>query len=244
MLQQTQGIVLRSVRYGETSLITHIFTRTYGIQTYMVQGVRKTGVKGNKAALLQPASLLDLVVYQKPFGNMQRIKEYQFAWIYTSLQEEIVKNSIALFSVEVLYRLLPEHAPMSDLYDFAAGYFEQLDKMPVAAVANFPLFFVIQCSRFLGYEIRGEYMQGTPFLNLQEGGFTDHPQLAAPFVTNEEAGMLSRLLQVNDITVLNEVTMNATMRFNLLDWYIAFLHRHTQHMGPVRSLDVLRAILH
>jgi DNA repair protein RecO (recombination protein O) len=244
MLQQTQGIVLRSVRYGETSLITHIFTRTYGVQTYMVQGVRKAGVKGNKAGLLQPASLLDLVVYQKPFGNMQRIKEYQFAWIYTSLQEEIVRNSIALFSVEVLYRLLPEHAPMSDLYDFAADYFQQLDKMPVPAVANFPLFFVIQCSRFLGYEIRGNYTAATPFLNLQEGAYTDHPPLAAPFVTHEEALLLDRLLQVNNFEDLETVALNATMRFNLLDWYLAFLHRHTQHMGVIRSLDVLRTILH
>jgi len=244
MLQQTKGIVLRSVRYGETSLITHIFTRTYGVQTYLVQGVRKAGVKGNKAGLLQPASLLDLVVYQKPFGNMQRIKEYQFAWIYTSLQEEIVKNSIALFSVEVLYRLLPEHAPMSDLYDFAADYFALLDRMSLAAVANFPLFFVIQCSRFLGYEIKGSFSEQTQYLNLQEGGFTDHPPLAAPFVTHEEAQLLDRLLQVSTFSELERTAMNATMRFNLLDWFIAFLHRHTQHMGPVRSLDVLRAILH
>jgi len=56
--------------------------------------------------------------------------------------------------------------------------------------------------------------------------------------------MLDRLLQVSTFSELERTAMNATMRFNLLDWFIAFLHRHTQHMGPVRSLDVLRAILH
>ena len=63
VLQKTQGIVLRSLRYGETSLISHIFTRANGVQSFMVQGVRTSSQRSNKAALLQPASLLELVVY-------------------------------------------------------------------------------------------------------------------------------------------------------------------------------------
>src|SRR5690606_8893505 len=115
MLQKTNGIVLRSVKYGETSLICSVFTEVYGVQSYLVQGVRTASkTRQNRAGLLQPATLLDMVVYNKPHANLQRIKEFQPAYIYQSLQEHIVKNSVALFSVELLLRLLPEQAPFPE----------------------------------------------------------------------------------------------------------------------------------
>src|SRR6476661_3747757 len=106
MLQTTRGITLRSVKYGETSLICSIFTETYGIQSYHLKGVRAVKARSNRAGLLQPATLLDLVVDHRPQKNLQHVREFHPAYIYCSLQEEVVKNSIALFSVELLLKLL------------------------------------------------------------------------------------------------------------------------------------------
>jgi len=244
MLQQTRGIVLRSVKYGETSLICTFFTEHFGVQPYLIQGVRTAKSKGNRAALLQPATLLEMVAYNKPGKNLQRLREFQPAYIYQHLQEDIIRNSIALFSVELLLKLLPEQAPMPELFDFSYEYFKALDAMPVDEVANFPLYFIIQCSRFLGYELRGDYSAATPHLHLQEGGFSDHPPLVRPFVSEEDAGVLASLLAKNGLEELKDVEMNAAMRFRLLEWYLEFLHQHTQHLGTIKSLGVLQTILH
>lgn len=244
MLQKTNGIVIRSIKYGDTSLVCTIFTALYGVQVYMVQGVRSAKTKNNRAVFFQPGTLLELVVYQRPQRNMQRLREFQPTYIYTTMQEEIVKNSIVLFSAELLLRLLPEHAPMPELFDFTYDYFVNLDKMPVSAVANFPLYFIIQCSRYLGYDIKGSYSEHTPHLNLHEGGFTRQAPALTPFVNDEDAKILSQLLQLNDFSELKEVNINAAIRFRLLDWYMAFLQQHTEHMGNLKSLGVLQAILH
>ena len=244
MLQNTRGIVLRSVKYGETSLITSVFTESQGVQSYMVQGVRTSKAKTNKAALLQPATLLELVIYQKPQVNLQRIKEYQYAHIYTSLQEDIVKNSIALFSVELLLRLLPEHAQQPELFRFSFEYFKLLDKMEIVSVANFPIYFIIQCGHLMGYEIRGTYSNITPYLSLQDGAYTEHLPPMGPHLQDDEARALSALLSVEDPAKLKDIHMNATARYHIMDWYIAFLHQHTQHLGSIRSLAVLQAVLH
>jgi len=245
MLQKTRSIVLRSVKYGETSLICSVFTEVYGVQSYMVQGVRTSSkTKQNRAGLLQPATLLDMVVYHKPNANLQRIKEFQPAYIYQSLQEHIVKNSVALFSVELLLRLMPEQAPMPDLFEFSYNYFCSLDKTPANDIGNYPVFFLVQCSNMLGYNINGSYSEETPYLNLLEGGYTNHPPAEKPYVTDEDARMLDRLLQANSIEHINTIEMNSSARFRLLDWLLAFMHNHTQHMGEIRSLPVLRAVLH
>lgn len=244
MLQTTKGIVLRSVKYGETSLICSIFTEQYGIQSYLVKGIRTTKAQGKRAGLLQPATLLNLTVYYQAQKNLQHIREFHPSHIYISLQEEVVKNSIALFSVELLLRLLPEHAQQPDLFEFVHEYFVRLDTMPVEEVANFPLYFIIQCSRFLGYDISGGYSAMTPHLNLQDGAFTAHAPSITPYVSDEDAQMLDRLLRAEGFQSLPALAMSAQMRFRLLDWFIAFLQQHTQHLGNIRSLPVLQAILH
>ena len=244
MLQKTNGIVLRSVKYGESSLVSTIFTAQYGVETYMVQGVRSATAKQNRAGSFQPATLLELVVYQQPQKNMQRIREFRPAYIYQNLQEDVVKNSIVLFSVEVMLRLLPEHASLPALFDFAFEFFITLDKMPLNAVANFPLFFIIQCSKILGYELKGNFSINTPHLNLHEGAFTTNAPSVSSFINDEDAIILNILLTTDDYKSLKEIEMNAGIRLRLIDWYIAFLQLHTQHMGNIRSLSVLRTILH
>ena len=45
-LHKTNGIVLRTVKYGETSLVVTLFTELFGVQSYLVNGVRVSSKKG------------------------------------------------------------------------------------------------------------------------------------------------------------------------------------------------------
>ncbi len=62
MIHATKGIVLRTIKYGETSVIASIFTELFGIQSYIVNGVR-TQSKTSKAHFFQPSSMLEMEVY-------------------------------------------------------------------------------------------------------------------------------------------------------------------------------------
>ena len=46
MVHKTKGIVLRTVKYGETSVIVTILTELFGLQSYLVNGVRTSSGKG------------------------------------------------------------------------------------------------------------------------------------------------------------------------------------------------------
>ena len=244
MLHKTNGIVLRSVKYGDTSIITTIFTDLFGVQTYMVQGVRSSKAKQKNSGFFQPGMLLELVVYQQAQKNMQRIREFRAAYIYTGLQEDVVKNSISMFSVELLLRLLPEQAPLPQLFDEAFKYFVALDKMSLQQVANFPLFFIIQCSKVLGYDLKSSYPGELPGNNIQQAGFATHGASAMPFINDEDTGILNLLLAADSYEAIEKIQMNADRRLRLIDWYVAYLQQHTQHMGNLKSLSVLGAILH
>jgi DNA repair protein RecO (recombination protein O) len=244
MLCKTNGIVLRSVKYGDSSLVSTIFTAGNGVQAYMIRGVRSAKSKQNRAAFFQPGMLLEMVVYHQPLKNIQQLQEYQLAYMYQSVMENVVKNSIVLFSVELLLRLIPENSPLPELFGFAYDYFIAVDKTPQSGIANFPLYFITKCSSICGYELKGGYSNKTPHLNLQEGGFTEQSPAAVPFTKDEDAAALELILKTRDYDALQKIEMNAGMRLRLIDWFISFLQCHSQHMGNIRSLTVLQTILH
>ena len=133
---------------------------------------------------------------------------------------------------------------MPELFDFAADYLKQLELLDLDNVGNFPVFFALQCSRYLGYEPAGKWCEATPYLSLAEGRFQSEVPEEGTNVTMEDAAFLDRLLQIRNFSQIPETEMSGAARFRLLEWYLLFLQRHTEHMRGLKSLPVLQAVLH
>src|SRR5690606_30115932 len=101
MVHTTRGIVLRTVKYGETSLVATLFTEKFGVQTYMVNGVRTSRRSGSKAAMYQPAAFLNLEVYHNELKDMPRIRDAAWVIVPLNLFSDVVNNSIAIFMVDL-----------------------------------------------------------------------------------------------------------------------------------------------
>ena len=122
-LHKTKGIVLRTVKYGETSLIVLILTEKFGIQSYLINGVRISSKKGSgKASLFQPAAILDLVAYHSDLKQLQRLKEFRWGHLYQNIFSDIKKNSVALFMVELLTRCLKQPEANEELFHFSEDF--------------------------------------------------------------------------------------------------------------------------
>src|SRR5215831_7543790 len=88
---KTKGIVLRTVKYGETSVIANVYTELFGIQSYIVKGVRQSSKHGaTKGNYFQPAAILEMEVYHNELKNLQFIKEYQWSYLYEHVLFNVV----------------------------------------------------------------------------------------------------------------------------------------------------------
>ena len=94
MYHKTKGIVLNSIKYAETSIISKVYTLEFGLQAYIVNGVRK---KNGKSTYYQPLTLLDLQVSNSKQGQLHRIKEAKPHYVFNSIPFDILKSSVALF---------------------------------------------------------------------------------------------------------------------------------------------------
>lgn len=244
MIHKTKGIVLRTVKYGETSVIVSIYTELFGIQSYIVNGVRKSSKKGHgRANLFQPSSMLDLVVYQNDLHNLQRLKEFKWGYLYETVMFDIKKNSVALFMVELLQKTIKQPEPNAELFYFIEDSFIHLDKGSDAVVANFPLFFALHLTFFFGFRISDNYSTATSLLDLQEGNFISGHPPHNYYLEGQLSYITSQLLKVRQPHELEQLHLNGEMRRALLKAYQDFYALHIADFGSMRSIPVLQEIL-
>lgn len=244
MIAKTKGIVLRTVKYGETSLVVNVFTETFGLQSYLVNGVRTAAKKSTpKAALFQPASILELVAYHNDFNNLQRLREYKWDFLYRHVLSDVHKNAVALFMVELLGKCLkqPEAAP--ELFYFAEDALRHLDEASPAVTGNFPLFFALHLAVFFGFRISDEFSEGKQYLDLQEGRFSEEQPQHPYYFIDREAAAVSDILKIMQPHELEQVPLNRDTRRRImhgLEQYYAF---NVPEFGTLRTLPVLREIM-
>ena len=248
MTHKTKGIVLKSIRYGETSLVVTVFTELFGVQTYMVNGVRSSKKTGNKAALYQPGSLLDMDVYHNDQKSMHRIRECSWSFLYKNVLSDVVKNSIAVFMVELLQKTLKQPEQNSDLFYFCEEALQQLDTAPAAVAANFPLYFSLQLTQFFGFRFSDWKPPLSPeprpvYLDLLEGVFTDQLPEHLHFMETEDALLTSELLKIMQPYELDQVKMNHHKRRHLLQKFMEYYGLHIPDFGKIKTLQVLQEVL-
>ncbi len=246
MTYKTKALVLKTVKFGETSLVVTLFTELFGLQAYLVNGVRSNKPGKNKMALYQPASLLELEVYRQPQKNLQRIKEANRSYLSKEIHSDVIKNSLALFMVELLYNCLKEPEENKDLFYFCEDAFISLDEASKPVAANFSLFFCLQIIHFLGFSLAAPTaaLINSPnlFFDLQDGQFTSKEPAHADFLKNEYARVTAELLNVRQPEDLKFIQLNQTIRRELLKKYLDFYRLHIPNFGRLRSLEILQQI--
>lgn len=243
MTHKTKGIVLRTVKYGETSLVVTVLTELFGIQTYMVNGVRSSKKSSSKANLLQPGAILDLVVYHYEQKSMQRIKEFGWATVYHNVLTDVIKNSIALYMVELLNKCLKQPEKNEELFYFTEDVLLRLDTAERSVTANMPLYFALHLPHFLGFRMNDDYDEAQNILDLQEGSFVTEQPLHNYFIEGENASLTSQLLKVMQTEELSDFHFHHDARRKLLNFYHTYYALHIQDFGQMKTLAVLQDVL-
>lgn len=221
MICKTRGIVFRFTKYGETSIIVTIFTETFGLQSYIVNGVRSKAAK-NKIALYQPLTLLDLEVYHRENTNIERIRETRCFHPFRSLTSEVGKSAVAMFLTELLNKTVKHESHTEELFAFLSESLIVIDGL-TANAGNAHLIFMIRLSRYLGF--------GPQFVNEVVGG-------RATDAATEK--ILAQLLTAG---FGDPVPVSSAQRRVILDLLIRFYTEHIENLGEFRSVQVLRDVM-
>ncbi len=240
MLHKTRGIVLHSFKYSESSLIVKAYTEAFGLQSYMLKGIRSQKAK-TKPALFQPLTLLDLVVYHKEKSSLHPVKEVQLAIPTHSTGSNIRKSSIALFLAELIYRSIREEEANTSLFTFLWNGFIQLEETE-EHVANFHLLFSIKLCRFLGFQPQENHSEYNRFFHLREGSFHPLYSSAEDCLDEEQSALFFQLIQT-ELNQLSSLSIPPQIRSVILDKVLLYYRVHLTGFSEIRSREVLRTVL-
>ena len=244
MLHNTKGIVLRVTKYGDTSIITSIYTELFGLQQYIVKGVRTSSKKGsNKGVFYQPGAILELEAYHSPLKAMQILKEANWGYVYGEVYANVVRNAVATYIVEILQQILqPE--PHPELFYLIEDTFKQLDKGGSILASNLSIYFLIHLTETLGFGLQGQYSEATPMLDVKEGQFVKDKPIHPYFLEGIEAQTASQFMSLQFYNDLENIHLNGQQRKKILELFQLSLSWHYKGFKEIKSLSILQAVLH
>jgi len=241
MLVQTRGVVLHRMKYSETSLIVKIYTEQLGLKTYLVKGARRP--KSRQAAnMLQSMNLLDMVVYNRNSKSMQTIKEMRPAILFNQIPFDTVKGSVGLFMMEMLSKSIREEEENLALFDFIYRALSFLDVTDLP-IANFPIFYLLKLSQYLGIEPFNNYDSQCTYFNIESGQF-DAALVTFPMTVDEESSRL--IAALHKAMTFEEVVgleISRSARENVLQVLLRYYEFHIDSFKNIKSLRVLREVL-
>lgn len=256
MTIKTRGIVIRAVKYGETSLIVDVLTEAKGLRTYIVSGVRQSKSKIG-AALLQVPSLVALEAYERENANTQkinRLREIKPAYIFQKIPFDVQRGTVALFMAEVVRRIIREDGVGEEhetMFNFIFEAFHFLDTTE-QSFANLHLGFLVALSHFLGfYPLQNiENQQVTEFteggingevFDMKEGIFRTDTVGHRDFM-NEYQTKLFKLLLQTDFFNTHTLHFSRSERQMLVKDLLTFFSFHIEQMGKINTHLILQEI--
>jgi DNA repair protein RecO (recombination protein O) len=236
MLEKTEGLVLKTVRFSESSVIVRIFTREKGWLNFHVPGVRSSRNK-SKGNLFQPLQYLELDIYHHPTKQLLKIKEHRPAYIYAQLPYNIINHSIAVFCLEVITKCLHENEANSELYDFCRSFLIELDQQ-VSPDSMKPQKFLLALCKILGFvPLLPKSDDDELYFHLQDGRFEPFPDNLGPTLEQDHTAILLRFLRADPRP------FNNNERNILTDSLLAYFRTHVPGFGKLNSTDILRQII-
>jgi DNA repair protein RecO (recombination protein O) len=238
MLDKTEGIVLKTTKYSESSIIAKIFTKKHGVLSFMIQGIR-TSKNKQKGNLIQNLNILNMEVYLKEQRNLNRIKEYNTNYIYKYLHIDIGKQSVALFAIELISKCVKEHEVNERLYDYLSLFLIELDK-EINTIENKPLFFLLETASILGFEPSLHNILNGTYFNLESGRFEDRI-VNANSLDEKETIILKKMMAM--YYDKGELKLTHQERKLLLEKMLLYFRWHVNDFSELKSPGVLSEVL-
>lgn len=237
MLIETQGIVLRCLKFSDHSLIVKIYTEMRGTVTFIVKNAynRKSALR---ASLFSPLALLELTYHEHPNRDLNYIKVLSRLDSPCNLPFDPAVNALFMFYNELLYKLLGDAGQDPVLFHFLKHELLRITDGQTG-LTDLPLRFLIRLSVILGFSPENNYSEEDCYFSLSESRFQSFFTDDRNDVPQKESLYLSRLLRDAPPDSIERETRN-----RLLHYLIEYYKLHNEQIKSVESLDILSGILH
>jgi DNA repair protein RecO (recombination protein O) len=172
--------------------------------------------------------------------DLHRIRETRQCYPLNRLFTDPVKNALALFIAEVLFRVVKDTEADTRLFDYLYRSIYLLE-LAEGGVANFHVVFLLHLLHYLGiFPNTDSYAEGYYF-DMQNGVFADQPPLHRHYLNREESQIFARLFKIS-YENMTLYTFSRHDRVNILTHILTYYRIHLPEIPEIKSLTILQAL--
>lgn len=239
MLEKTSGIILHQLKYTDSGIITQIYTRKFGRQSFLIRGISNKKA-GRHNIHFQPLSILELVMYYKESRGMQTLKEFSVAYAPGDIYNNVRKSCMAIFLGEVLSSVLKEESPHEELFDYIKNsilYFDNCRER----FSNFHIAFLAGLCSYLGFEPGRRENDENRFFDMMNGSFVAIPPLHGNYSGREISDILAVFFS-SSWNKMDGIVLSGSLRNDILDTLLKYYSIHLPGLKRINSLEILKEV--
>ncbi|MBO4530261.1 MAG: DNA repair protein RecO [Paludibacteraceae bacterium] len=239
MQLKTDAIVLKIQKFKDNASILHLYTLETGRASYLLYGAQSKK-KGNAIAYLHPLSLVNLDVNIRNTRELNIITEIKQEEPTMELLFNPIKSSLAFFIAEILLQVLKTNERDDTLFSFLHHSISQLNHES-KSLGNFHIAFLLRLSRFLGFQPSIDTPYNNVYFDMKQAEFTSRQPEHQYFLRSNETDKMKLLLRMN-YRNFHLFRFTKAERSEVIDRILQYYRIHTQCMGDIKSLYVLKDI--
>ena len=234
MLVSTEAISLNYVKYSETSIIVKRFTKSDGLKSYLLKGIRTSKKKKINIGFFQPLTQLEIDANHRNNGGLEGIRSVKIINPYKTIHLDIIKNCIVMFLSEVLSKSIKEEEKNFALFNFLKNSIIWLDQSN--KFSNFHIHFLIKLLSFMGIypDLSNQNLNS---FNMIDGVFCKYDRTEY-CVTGEIVSNFKSFLGTEFDDSVDEVN-TSVKRKKLIEFLIKYMQIHLPDFKRPTSLNIL-----
>jgi DNA repair protein RecO (recombination protein O) len=258
MLTTTEAIVIKSMKYRDSSKIVTFYTRRYGKLKGVAKGSRQS--KNKFGAALEPMSYVSLVLYRKEHQDLSLVSQCDAIQSFGTIQMDMDRLSVGLSVLELVDQLAHEQEENEALFTLIVRTLGALELAPKQAETLFRAF-QIQIASLFGFAPTLDICRecGRSMIDVEDlGSLAFHHVNGAVLCSNcrkEKAvelksgysvispstfQILRRFLN-GSTEGLSNLSYNERVGNELDETLRLYLRSHFEHLKPIKSLQMFKS---
>ena len=252
MIVTTDAVVLRTMKYRESSRIALLYTRALGKIPVIAKGARDG--KSRLGGPLQPMNLVSAVVYVRETREVQLITQCDVLVPMHALSADLEKMGAAMAALELTDAVSPPGEPSGDLFRLLAGTLGAVSGATKQA-GNALYYFELHLLGLIGFRPllgmcascgRGVEAEGGEDLHMSQGGILcracsrTRPVLGP--VSPAALAVLRRLQEATDPASATRIVLEPRLRGEIALVLRRYLLAHVEGLRTLRSEAVFSTL--
>lgn len=224
MIISTPAIILKTILYGDTSIISKCFTLRKGKIDVIVKGARSP--KSNKSVFFQPFSYVEIIYNEKKNRDLQLLSKVNYIKSWNMLQTSLKSMSYAFAIVEMTDKALEKNDINANLFNILVIVLDGLNK---AKIEKNILFWYYEVSLLSELGFEPDFKK------------TDFNELNIKLV--EKAINFIKILLNGDIINFHSLIFPKEISRTISNYLQSQLVYHIEGFHKLKSLKIIREIL-